>query len=66
MLGRWKVDKLTKCSFCGGKIKIGTGKMLVLKSGVVRYFCSKKCEKNWKMGRDPKKTKWTETFRKKE
>jgi large subunit ribosomal protein L24e len=57
---------LTKCSFCGGKISIGTGKMVVLKSGVIKYFCSRKCEKNYKMGRDPKKIKWTEIFRKKE
>jgi large subunit ribosomal protein L24e len=57
---------LAKCSFCGGKIKIGTGKMLVIKSGVIKYFCSKKCEKNFKMGRDPKKIKWTEIYRKKE
>jgi large subunit ribosomal protein L24e len=57
---------LTKCSFCGGKINIGTGKMLVLKSGVIKYFCSRKCEKNWKMGRDPKRIKWTEIFRAKE
>ncbi|MEM0473594.1 MAG: 50S ribosomal protein L24e [Candidatus Aenigmatarchaeota archaeon] len=48
-----------KCSFCGEKIKPGTGKMYVLKSNVVKYFCSKKCEKNWHMGRDPKKLKWS-------
>ncbi len=57
---------MVKCSFCGGKLKLGTGKMLVLKSGTIRYFCSKKCEKNWRMGRNPKKKKWTEIFRKKE
>jgi len=57
---------LAKCSFCGRKIKIGTGKMLVTKSGLIKYFCSRKCEKNFHMGRDPKRTKWTEIFRKKE
>jgi large subunit ribosomal protein L24e len=56
---------LVKCSFCGGKLAPGTGKMLVLKSGVVKFFCSRKCEKNWKIGRDPKKIRWTEIFRKK-
>ncbi|MEX2738129.1 MAG: 50S ribosomal protein L24e [Candidatus Wukongarchaeota archaeon] len=55
---------LTKCSFCGSKLTQGTGKMLVLKSGVIRYFCSSKCEGSWKMGRDPKKIRWTEIFRK--
>jgi large subunit ribosomal protein L24e len=62
-LEEWKVDDLVKCSFCGSKIAPGTGKMVVLKTGATRYFCSRKCEKNWKMGRDPKKIKWTETFR---
>ncbi len=56
---------ILKCSFCGKRLKEGTGKMLVLKSGIIRYFCSKKCEKNWKMGRNPKREKWTEIFRKK-
>jgi large subunit ribosomal protein L24e len=40
--------------------------MFVLKSGVVRYFCSSKCERNWKLGRDSKNVKWTEIFRKKD
>jgi large subunit ribosomal protein L24e len=44
----------------------GIGKMLILKSGTVRYFCSKKCEKNWKMGRNPKNIKWTKISRKQE
>ena len=42
----------------------GTGKMLVLKSNKILYFCKKKCEKNWGMGRNPKKIKWTESHRK--
>jgi large subunit ribosomal protein L24e len=46
-------------------LKLGTGKMFVMKSGSTMFFCSKKCEKNWKMGRDQKKVKWTEVFRKK-
>ena len=54
---------MVKCSFCGKKIEIGTGKMFVLKSGVVKYFCSNKCEKNWRMKRNPKKLKWTESYR---
>jgi len=39
--------------------------MFVTKSGSTVYFCSKKCEKNWEMKRNPKKVRWTETFRKK-
>jgi len=60
---KWREDKM-KCSFCGNKIEPGKGKMFVLKSGTVKYFCSSKCEKNWKLGRNPKKVKWTQTFRK--
>lgn len=51
---------MTKCSFCGRVLEKGTGKMFVLKSNVVKYFDSKKCEKYWNMGRNPKKMKWTE------
>ncbi|MDI6826014.1 MAG: 50S ribosomal protein L24e [Candidatus Aenigmarchaeota archaeon] len=57
---------ILRCSFCGGRLSPGRGKMLVLKSGTIRYFCSKKCEKNWKMGRDPKKVKWVKFSEKKE
>ncbi|MFH8080352.1 MAG: 50S ribosomal protein L24 [Candidatus Aenigmatarchaeota archaeon] len=49
---------MAKCSFCGKKLITGKGKMLVLNSNVIKYFCSRKCEKSWKMGRDPQKLKW--------
>ncbi|MCD6403159.1 MAG: hypothetical protein J7K98_02425 [Candidatus Aenigmarchaeota archaeon] len=38
--------------------------MFVKNSGEIFYFCSSKCEKNWRMKRDPKKLKWTEAYRK--
>ena len=38
--------------------------MLVTNSNKIFYFCSKKCERNWEMGRNPKKVRWTETYRK--
>jgi large subunit ribosomal protein L24e len=37
----------------------GTGKMFVKRDGTIFYFCSSKCEKNFNLGRDPKKIKWT-------
>lgn len=49
---------MAKCSFCNKKILSGSGKMYVLNSNVIKYFCSKKCEKNWHMGREPGKLKW--------
>jgi len=53
-----------KCSFCGGKVPEGKGKMFVKNDGKVHYFCNSKCQKSWRMGRPGKKTRWTETFRK--
>ena len=55
---------MPKCSFCGEKLKTGTGKMFVTNANRIFYFCSGKCEKNWRMKRNPKKLKWTETHRK--
>jgi large subunit ribosomal protein L24e len=51
---------MVKCSFCGGTLPIGQGKMYVKLDGRILYFCSSKCERNTEMGRDPKKRKWTE------
>lgn len=48
-----------KCGFCSDEIRKGTGKMYVEKTGRVHYWCSSKCEKNFGMGRVPKKLKWT-------
>lgn len=48
-----------KCSFCSLNIPKGTGKMFVQSNGTVHHFCSSKCEKNFGMGRVPKKLKWT-------
>ena len=54
-----------KCSFCGTDIPPGTGLMYVQKDGKILYFCSRKCEKNMlKLGRKPRKVKWTNEFHK--
>ncbi|KAA0006456.1 MAG: 50S ribosomal protein L24e [Thermoplasmata archaeon] len=54
-----------KCSFCGREIEPGTGMMYVKKDGTIFYFCSSKCRKNMlKLGRDSKKIRWTNLFRK--
>ncbi len=50
---------MKKCTFCGGQIEPGTGKMLVKKDGTIQYFCSTKCENNSKLGRIPRLTRWT-------
>ncbi len=49
-----------KCSFCGEKIKPGTGTIYVKSSGKILNFCSMKCEKNMlKLGRKPVNLEWT-------
>ncbi|NOZ81674.1 MAG: 50S ribosomal protein L24 [Candidatus Micrarchaeota archaeon] len=48
-----------RCSFCRSSIEKGTGKMFVKNNGEIFYFCSSKCEKNFMMGRNPRKLKWT-------
>ena len=55
---------MTKCSFCGEGMQEGRGKVFVRKSGQVLHFCSPKCQRNWKLGREGKKKKWTTTSRK--
>ncbi|MEA3294869.1 MAG: 50S ribosomal protein L24e [ANME-2 cluster archaeon HR1] len=56
--------EMRRCSFCSGDISIGTGKMFVKKDGTVLYFCSSKCEKNMRLGRIPRRVKWTSEYRK--
>ncbi|MEM5798596.1 MAG: 50S ribosomal protein L24e [Candidatus Aenigmatarchaeota archaeon] len=50
---------MPKCSFCSSMLPEGRGKMLVRNSGKILYFCNSKCERNFLLGRDPKKLKWT-------
>ena len=56
---------MVNCEFCGRNIEKGTGKIFVYKTGKFVNFCSSKCEKNLlKLGRNPKKFKWTVKGRK--
>jgi len=49
---------MPKCSFCSKQYDIPKGLTLVMTDGRILYFCSSKCRKNWKLGRDKKKVKW--------
>jgi len=51
------------CSFCGSEIEPGTGLMYVKNDGTILYFCSSKCWKNYSLGRNPRKVRWTEASR---
>ncbi|NIO19480.1 MAG: 50S ribosomal protein L24e [Candidatus Aenigmarchaeota archaeon] len=53
-----------KCSTCKNNVQKGSGKMFVRNDGRVFYFCSSKCQKNWKLGREPKKLKWVSSTKK--
>lgn len=52
-----------KCNFCGEIIEKGTGIMFVKRDGKILNFCSSKCEKNSKLGRIPRRVKWTKEYR---
>lgn len=49
---------MPKCSICSEAIPEGRGKMFVKNDGRIFYFCGSKCEKNFELGRDPRKVKW--------
>lgn len=40
-----------ECDYCGKELEKSRGKMLVRSSGERVYFCSGKCEKNYKQNR---------------
>jgi large subunit ribosomal protein L24e len=55
------------CSFCGHDFQQNTGQMYVKNDGTILWFCSSKCRKNsLKLGRDPRKLRWTKYFGKEE
>lgn len=54
------MPRIVYCSFCGRLIEPGTGIMYVKNDGSILWFCSSKCRKNYlKLGRNPRKLKWT-------
>lgn len=50
------------CGYCGNTIEPGNGLMFVRNDGTIIWFCSSKCFKNFKLGRDPKKLPWTKLY----
>ncbi|MEM0037743.1 MAG: 50S ribosomal protein L24e [Zestosphaera sp.] len=54
--------RVDKCSFCGSEVRPGTGLTLVKNDGTLLHFCSSKCFKNYKLGRDAKRTPWSKYF----
>ena len=50
------------CNFSGEEIEPGTGVMFVKRDGTVMWFKDSKARKNMKMGRNPRKVKWTRRY----
>lgn len=50
------------CHFCGYEIEPGTGHGFVKSDGRILWFCSSKCWKYFRLGRDPRKFKWTKKY----
>jgi len=49
---------MPRCSFCKHNYEFPIGLSLILNDGNIMYFCSGKCRKNFKLGRDNKKVNW--------
>lgn len=54
---------MPRCDFCGKEYPPHMGIKFILTNGKIYNFCSKKCRKSFDLQRDPRSTKWTETYR---
>ena len=51
------------CSFCKINYEIPAGLTIFTVDGKSIHYCSSKCRKNAKLGRDPKRVKWVKKYK---